>query len=130
MESCFFVGFPHILLAPSQCCSHFFFYSRHHKLLQARRNTSGDPTPQGRHVCLHDGESHAGNQQSLQEAPFVHCGRPHPAHCYATSRCSPVMDLMVICYFNILELDGISNEMDPFIRISLVKAVHGCGYYC
>ena len=60
-----------------------FFYIRQHKLLQPRRNTSGDPTLQGRHVCLHDGESHAGNQ-SLQEAPFVHCGRPHPAPCYAT----------------------------------------------
>jgi hypothetical protein len=77
-ESCFFVGFLYILLAPSQCCCHLF-YIRQHKLLQPRRNTS-DPTPQGRHVCLHDGESHAGNQ-SLQEAPFVPCGRrPHNLH--------------------------------------------------
>ena len=37
-------------------------------------------------------------------------------------RCRPVIDWMVICYFNILVLDGISKETDPFICISLVNA--------
>ncbi|KAG2577865.1 hypothetical protein PVAP13_6NG129400 [Panicum virgatum] len=68
-----------------------FFYIRQHKLLQSRRNTSGGPTPQGRHVCLHDGESHAGNQ-SLQEAPFVQWQSP---------------SCTLLCYKSIQEVHGV-----------------------
>jgi len=45
-------------------------------------------------------------------------------------RCCPVIDLMVICYFNIIVLDGISNEMDHFICISLVNAQYTGGTRC
>ena len=107
-----------------------FFYIRQHKLLQPRRNTRViQPYKEGMSASMMERATQGTSRcrrlhSSTVAGPILHIAMLQEV------RCCPVIDLMVICYFNIIVLDGISNEMDHFICISLVNAQYTGGTRC
>ena len=130
MESCFFVGFPHILLAPSQCCINFFFILGSTNYCSQEETLAViQPYKEGMSASMMERATQGTSRcrrlhSSTVAGPILHIAMLQEV------RCRPVIDLMVICYFNILVLDGISNEMDHFICISLVNAQYTGGTRC